>query len=116
MTPEFDRSNEYEFTTEERRRAYKKTGGYCECCGKKLVRKNKGRWGRGSWEAHHGNRNGPVILCTGGRENCHLNCGHGGDWNNIGITPRVHKGGSRGMKLSSLHLIDQGLDVSLPNQ
>jgi hypothetical protein len=34
-----------------------------------------------------------VILCCGGVENCHLNCGHDGHYGNSGITPRVHKGG-----------------------
>jgi len=93
MTPKFDRSKGYDYSSAERRRAFKKAGGYCECCHKKLVYKNRIRGERGSWEAHHGNRNDPVILCTGGRENCHFNCGHGGDWDNIGITPRVHRGG-----------------------
>jgi hypothetical protein len=49
--------------------------------------------GRGQCEAHHGGRSTPVILCTGGIENCHFYCGHDGHWGNSGVTPRVHKGG-----------------------
>lgn len=65
-----------------------------ECCGKKRSWENSrraGTWGR--WEAHHGSRPSPVILCVGEPENCHLYCGHDGDWGNEGITPRVHKVG-----------------------
>ena len=45
----------------------------------------------GSWETHHGSRASPVILCTGEPENCHLNCGYDGNFQNPGITPRVHR-------------------------
>ncbi len=85
--------DEYEFTIEEVELAWNKCDGCCECCGKLLTWANRGRNGRGSWEAHHGSRSTPVILCTSEPENCHLHCGHDGDYNNIGITPRVHKGG-----------------------
>jgi len=84
----------YEFTKDEVERAWNRAGGDCECCGKKLSWPNRGRKsGRGAWEAHHGSRSSPVILCTNEPENCHLYCGHDGDFQNIGITPRVHKGG-----------------------
>lgn len=71
-------------------RAWDRAKNQCECCRKELVWSNRGRIGRGSWEAHHrkpkshGGTNylgNCVILCTGGRENCHLNVGHGGDYN-----------------------------------
>lgn len=85
---------EYNYTAEEKEDAFDSADGRCECCGKSLSfgssRKNPG-WG--SWEAHHGSRWSPVILCVGEPENCHLNCGHGGDFHNEGITPRVHRGG-----------------------
>ena len=84
----------YEYTKEEIEKAFDDANGYCECCGKLLSWKNQGRYsGRGSWEAHHGNRFTPVILCTGEPENCHLYCGHNGDYYNQGVTPRIHKGG-----------------------
>ncbi len=82
------------FTKEEIRKAWIKADGHCECCGKKLSWENQGRCsGWGEWEAHHGSRSTPVILCTGEPQNCHLNCGHDGDYQNPGITPRVHRGG-----------------------
>jgi hypothetical protein len=84
---------EYEFTQDEVVRAWNAARGYCECCGKALSWENRGRHDKGSWEAHHGSRYTPVILCTGEPENCHLYCGHDGDYYNPGITPRVHKGG-----------------------
>lgn len=84
----------YEFTSAEIERAFDRAGGRCECCGKVLgwlsCRANAG-WG--GWEAHHGDRFTPVILCTGYPENCHLYCGHYGDFRNRGVTPRSHKGG-----------------------
>jgi hypothetical protein len=84
----------YEFTSEEIERTFRAAGGRCECCGKVLSWSNsRATGGRGQWEAHHGSRKTPVILYTGGRENCHLNCGHNGDYQNPGVTPRVHKGG-----------------------
>lgn len=33
--------------------AWKKASGQCERCGKQLVWDNRGREGRGRWEAHH---------------------------------------------------------------
>jgi hypothetical protein len=84
----------YEFSEEEKEKAFYAAGGQCECCGKQLGFGNsRANPGRGQWEAHHGGRETPVILCTGEPENCHLNCGHDGNFQNIGITPRVHKGG-----------------------
>jgi len=83
-----------DFTTDEISRAWERSGGKCECCGKTLSFKNQGRnSGRGAWEAHMGTgRVTPAILCTGEPENCHLNCGHKGDYRNPGITPRKHRG------------------------
>jgi hypothetical protein len=86
--------NDYEFGSDEIERAFAKARGRCECCEKELVWEHScSNPGRGSWEAHHGNRYSPIILCTGEPENCHLNCGHDGDFQNPGITPRTHKGG-----------------------
>lgn len=84
-----------EFTEKEIDKAWYKADGTCECCGKKLVRINRGRdSGRGCWEAHLGTgRVTPMILCCGEPENCHLYCGHDGNFRNQGINPRVHKGG-----------------------
>lgn len=68
--------------------------GYCECCGKKLTRYKRGKkWGKGCWESHHAFPDRPVtvenirIMCSHGR-NCHLYCGHDGDFQNRGILPR----------------------------
>jgi len=84
--------SQYEFSPDEIERAFDKTSGYCECCGKQLSYGNsRSNRGRGQWEAHHGGRYSPVILCTGYPENCHLNCGHDGDFRNTGITPRSHR-------------------------
>jgi hypothetical protein len=88
-----EKMTEYEFTQDEVVRAWNAARGYCECCGKALSLASRGRYGKGSWEAHHGSRSIPVILCTGEPENCHFNCGHDGDYCSAGITPRVHKGG-----------------------
>jgi len=87
-------ANSYEFSPDEIEKAFMAAGGACECCGKSLCWDNsRANPGRGQWEAHHGSRETPVVLCTGEPENCHLNCGHNGDFRNEGITPRVHKGG-----------------------
>lgn len=86
--------DDYEFTNEEIEQAFDNAEGRCECCGKQLSWLNsRATGGRGQWEAHHGSRDSPVILCIGGPENCHLNCGHDGDYQNEGVTPRGHKGG-----------------------
>jgi len=81
------------FTADEIRKAWDRSGGCCECCGEILSFQNRGRLsGRGSWEAHRGEgRVTPMVLCTGEPENCHLNCGHKGDYNSPGVTPRYHR-------------------------
>ena len=68
--------------------------GYCECCGKRITKYKRGKsHGIDSWEAHHAFPDRPVTLeniriyCSYGR-NCHLYCGHDGDYNNKGILPR----------------------------
>lgn len=87
-------ADDYEFPEDEVERAFQAAGGTCECCGKQLSwNRSRANPGRGQWEAHHGSRYTPVILCTGYPENCHLFCGHDGDFQNPGVTPRVHKGG-----------------------
>ncbi len=60
--------------------AWKRCGGSCECrraahdhlyirCNKQLVWDNRGREGRGAWEAHHKNANGGDSL-----SNCEILC------------------------------------------
>lgn len=84
----------YEFTIDEVVRAFVLAESRCHCCRKRLAwGSSRANPGRGAWEAHHGNREAPVVLCTTEPENCHLNCGHGGNFGNDGITPRVHRGG-----------------------
>lgn len=75
-------------------RAWRNAEGKCACCGKTLSFSSQGRDDhRGAWEAHHvEGRTLPVILCIGEPENCHLNCGHEGDFGNRGITPVEHAG------------------------
>jgi 5-methylcytosine-specific restriction endonuclease McrA len=69
-------------------RAFKRQGGRCAYCGKKLS--NYPYSGSGSWEAHHrisvshggsDSLGNCVILCIRGY-NCHLNIGHSGQWKN----------------------------------
>ncbi len=60
--------------------AWSRAGGKCQCrrithnhyyvgCNKQLVWSNRGRTGRGCWEAHHINSNGPDTL-----SNCEILC------------------------------------------
>lgn len=60
--------------------AWKRAGGRCECrrsshnhhyvrCNKLLVWSNRGRTGKGCWEAHHINSNGGDSL-----SNCEIIC------------------------------------------
>jgi hypothetical protein len=87
------------FYEDEVAEAFEDADESCECCGKRLSWESRHRsddhrstvWGR--WEAHHGGRQTPVILCVGEPENCHLNCGHEGSYRNEGITPQYHRGG-----------------------
>ena len=68
------------FSNEVIRQAWKRSGGKCECsdtthkhsnkrCNKDLVWDNRGREGRGAWEAHHINSKGEDIL-----SNCRILC------------------------------------------
>ena len=70
-----------EFSDETVEKAWKRSGGYCECnrvshsnhegrsCGKQLVKENRGREGRGAWEAHHKGDNSDNSL-----SNCEILC------------------------------------------
>jgi len=59
--------------------AWQRAGGRCECtrithnhgvpCNKQLVWDNRGREGRGAWEAHHRTTGGPDTL-----SNCEILC------------------------------------------
>jgi 5-methylcytosine-specific restriction endonuclease McrA len=60
--------------------AWQRAGGKCECkrlthahswarCNNDLVWENRGREGRGAWEAHHITAGGPDIL-----SNCEILC------------------------------------------
>lgn len=49
--------------------AFNAAKGKCKRCGKQLSWNNRGRSGRGCWEAHHKNSNGPDTL-----SNCEILC------------------------------------------
>ena len=52
--------------------AWKQAGGQCERCKKQLVWENRGREGRGCWEAHH-----KTSVSVGGSDyqsNCEIVC------------------------------------------
>ena len=68
------------FSEETISKAWIRAGGRCECrrvfhwhsykrCNKQLVRKNRGREGRGAWEAHHRSSTG-----GDGLSNCEILC------------------------------------------
>ena len=68
------------FSDETLRRAWQRAGGKCECrrrthkhpyvrCNKQLVWANRGRSGRGAWEAHHKSATG-----GDGLSNCEILC------------------------------------------
>lgn len=48
--------------------AWKRAKGQCESCGKQLSWQNRGREGRGKWEAHH-----KTSVASGGSDTC-SNC------------------------------------------
>ena len=52
--------------------AWKRAGGQCERCDKQLTWENRGREGRGCWEAHH-----KTSVTAGGSDtlsNCKILC------------------------------------------
>ncbi len=68
------------FSDDTIRRAWNKAGGRCQCrrkthnhryirCNKQLVFNNRGRTGRGAWEAHHKSASG-----GDGLSNCEILC------------------------------------------
>ncbi len=68
------------FSSDVINQAWQRSGGKCECrrtshghsyvrCNKELVFDNRGREGRGAWEAHHVNSNGSDTL-----SNCEIIC------------------------------------------
>lgn len=68
-----------EFPEDVVRRAWNRAGGRCECerkthrhpygrCGKQLVWENRGREGRGAWEAHH------IVSQDAGGPSTYSNC------------------------------------------
>jgi len=59
-----------DFSDETVENAWKRSGGYCEKCGEKLVKANRGRKGEGCWEAHH--KDGDRTNCK--PENCQILC------------------------------------------
>lgn len=69
---------------------FSSVGGYCECCGKKLIQSRRGRVGEGAWEAHHRFPDRPItfenikIVCSTG-VNCHFKCCHWGSYQNYPI-------------------------------
>ena len=85
---------EERFTEWQKAVAFYQAEKTCECCGKELVREQKGRnSGPNCWEAHHdetlGGRMVPVILCASPNDGCHLHCGHNGDYLIKGIVPKT---------------------------
>ena len=61
----------------------------CECCKKELVWENRDKGTMGAWHAHHvtpkkdgidDSIENMTILCINNPENCHLNQGHGGNY------------------------------------
>ena len=70
-------------------RAWRRQGGLCAYCGKKLVLLSAKRGSRGAWNPHHRKalkwegsdllRN-CVLLCINPPENCHLKIGHLSDF------------------------------------
>jgi len=72
--------NKMAFSEETVKKAWSRAGEKCECrrdrhdhnytrCNKQLVWGNRGREGRGAWEAHHINANGGDSL-----SNCEILC------------------------------------------
>jgi hypothetical protein len=69
----------FEFDDDVVEKAWDRAKGHCECtrkthgisgrCNKQLVWANRGRQGRGCWEAHHINSNRPGTL-----SNCEILC------------------------------------------
>lgn len=70
------------FSEDTVKQAFQRSGGYCECdrsthghgshCNNQLVWENRGREGRGAWEAHHKHSvsaDGPDSL-----SNCEILC------------------------------------------
>ncbi len=57
--------------------AWNRAGGKCERCGKQLVWENRGRSGRGCWEAHHKNtsKGDELSNCEIVCFDCHSNTG-----------------------------------------
>ncbi len=90
-----DQLIENNFTKDEKKAAFTKAEGKCECCGKSLVYEQNGRsTGPLAWEAHHDETTTgtpvPIILCTEPPEECHLRCAHAGEYVNEGIRPSKH--------------------------
>ena len=65
----------------------------CECCGKMLDFESRGdRNSVFGWEALFiDGWDTPLVLCLGQPENCHLNCGHQGDYRNPAVFPEEHR-------------------------
>lgn len=71
--------------------AWRRQAGLCAYCGKRLKWGSRDKGAMGAWHAHHrrpedyGGSNtlrNCVIFCINEPENCHLNVGHDGDWDN----------------------------------
>jgi hypothetical protein len=68
---------------------YNRAKEKCECCKKDIVFTNRDKGQKGAWHAHHkvpkrnridDSKNNMAILCVNDPENCHLNQGHGGSY------------------------------------
>ena len=73
-----------------------KQGKRCGYCRKRIYWPNFQRnHGKGAFHAHHIDGDDTnnflsncVCLCVGGRENCHMNIAHGGDYASDYLAPR----------------------------
>jgi len=66
----FTENERIEFSNETVEKAWRRSLGYCEKCGKKLIKGNRGRDGEDYWEAHHKDGNPKNDK----PENCQILC------------------------------------------
>jgi len=75
-----------EFPDSVLRKAWSRQGGQCAACRKALTWGNRQQRQRGAWHPHHREDKDNisvancVILCINPEGGCHLQVGHGGDW------------------------------------
>lgn len=84
----------------------------CDCCGKLLSFEDRGNHDSiFAWQAHFiEGWDAPLILCLGEPENCHLNCGHLGDYGHSAVFPEEHRQTIRGPEVG-LRAVGGSADV-----